>query len=85
MMAGGCSVRDAAHYIGCSFKTIRREMKRDPVFKKALQSSELYAQLNPLRSMQQAIGTHWRAAAWFLERAFPERFARHSLATLGPR
>ena len=33
LVAGGCSLRDAAHYIGCSFKTIRREVKRDADFK----------------------------------------------------
>jgi hypothetical protein len=53
--------------------------------KKQLQRSELYAQLSPLRAMQQAVATHWRAAAWFLERAYPERFARRGPATLGPR
>jgi hypothetical protein len=85
MVAGGCSLRDAAHYIRCSYKTIRREMKWDPEFKAQLGRSELYAQLSPLRSMQQAVSTHWRAAAWFLERAYPERFGRRSTAALGPR
>jgi hypothetical protein len=60
-------------------------MKRDPDFKKQLERSELFAQLSPLRSMQQAVSTHWRAAAWFLERAYPERFGRRSPAALGPR
>jgi hypothetical protein len=35
--------------------------------------------------MQQAMGTHWRAAAWFLERAFPDRFARPEPSAFGPR
>jgi hypothetical protein len=35
--------------------------------------------------MQKAAATHWQAAAWFLERAYPERFARRAPATLGPR
>ena len=35
--------------------------------------------------MQNAIGTHWRAAAWFLERAFPDRFARPNSGAFGAR
>jgi hypothetical protein len=85
MIAGGCSLRDAAHFVRCSYPTIRRELKRDPDFKEQLRRSELYAQLSPLRAMQKAAATHWQAAAWFLERAYPERFARRAAATLGPR
>ena len=88
LIAGGCSLRDAAHFMHCSYDTIRREMKRDPAFKEQLGRSELYAQLSPLRSMQQAVSTHWRAAAWFLERAYPERFAPrpgHSRSPASPR
>jgi hypothetical protein len=35
--------------------------------------------------MQQAIRTHWRAAAWFLERAFPDRFTRPEVSAFGTR
>jgi hypothetical protein len=85
MISAGCSVRDAAHFLRCSYDTIRRELKRDPGFKEQLSRSELYAQLSPLRAIQQAAATHWQAAAWFLERAYPERFGRRGAAPLGPR
>ena len=42
----------------------------------------LAAQLNPLKALQTASGTHWRAAAWLLERTCPERFARPDLKRL---
>ena len=35
--------------------------------------------------MQQAVTKHWRAAAWMLERAYPERFARRDPASLHAR
>jgi len=76
LIAGGCGLRDAARYVRCSVNTIRREAERNTDFGQQLHHSETYAQLSPLRAMQSAVATHWRAAAWMLERAFPERFGR---------
>jgi hypothetical protein len=85
LIAGGCSLNDAARYVDCSTSTIRREAERNPDFLAQLRHSENHARLSPLRAMQQAMGTHWRAAAWFLERAFPHRFGRPESSTFGPR
>jgi hypothetical protein len=85
LVAGGCSLHEAARYIGCGINTIRRELERNAQFKGGLRRSQMYAQLSPLRAMQQAVGKHWRAAAWMLERAYPERFARRDPATLNAR
>jgi hypothetical protein len=85
LVAGGCGIREAARYVRCGINTIRREAERNPQFGQQLRSSEVYAQLSPLRAMQQAVGTHWRAAAWMLERAFPERFARPDQGAFGAR
>src|SRR5438270_8837533 len=63
LIAGGCGLREAARYVRCSTNTIRREADRNPEFHDQLRQSEAYAQLSPLRAMQQAVGTHWRAAA----------------------
>jgi hypothetical protein len=38
-----------------------------------------------LGSGQHAVGTHWRAAAWMLERAFPNRFAKPDPGAFGAR
>ena len=78
LVAGGCTTKEAARYVHCSPRTIRREAARDPEFDANLRHSEMYAELSPLRAMQHAVATHWRAAAWFLERAYPERFARRN-------
>jgi hypothetical protein len=85
LIAGGFGLREAARYVRCGVNTILREAKRNPEFSKQLRDSEAYARLSPLRAMQHAVGTHWRAAAWMLERAYPDRFARPEPGTFGPR
>ena len=76
LVTAGCSISSAANYVGCNRATIRREELRDPEFAHQLRRSELEAELNPLRTMQMAASTHWRAAAWLLERTKPELYAR---------
>src|SRR5437879_4909219 len=56
LVAGGCGLREAAKYVRCSTNTIRREAERNPDFNDQLRRSEMYAQLSPLRAMQQAVG-----------------------------
>ena len=85
LIAGGCGLREAAKYVHCSVNTIRREAERNADFAQQLRHSETYAQLSPLRAMQSAVATHWRAAAWMLERAFPERFGRPDAGAFGAR
>src|SRR3954451_6770488 len=85
LIAGGCGFREAARYVNCNVGTIRREADRNPAFAEQLRNSEAYAQVSPLKAMQQAAGTHWRAAAWMLERAFPDRFSRPEPGAFGAR
>jgi hypothetical protein len=85
LVAGGCGLREAARYVRCNIYTIRREAERNAEFDEQLRRAETYAQLSPLRAMQAAVATHWRAAAWFLERTFPERFARPEPGAFGSR
>jgi hypothetical protein len=74
----GCTIADAARYVGCSATTIHRERQVNEEFRNQLQSATLAAQLHPLNAMHRAISTHWRAAAWMLERLMPERFVRQN-------
>lgn len=85
LVAAGCSLGEAARHIGCSLNTIRRKNQRNAEFHEQLRRSEMVAQLKPLRTMQQAAATNWRAAAWMLERAYPHRFARRNPAAFGAR
>jgi hypothetical protein len=84
LVAAGCGIEGAAHYVGCAPSTVRREALRDPAFHEQLRRSEMSAQLAPLRSMQQFAATDWRAAAWLLERTYPQRFARRNMRYVTP-
>jgi hypothetical protein len=83
LVSTGCGIRQAARYVRCAASTIHREAQRDPEFLEQLRRAEMAAQLNPLHAMQQAVATHWRAAAWFLERTDPERFSRRDPRNFG--
>ncbi len=76
LVAAGCSLEFAARYVGCTHKTIRREGERDADFGQRLRSAQLSARLEPLRALRGKANTHWRAAAWLLERVDPEQFAK---------
>jgi hypothetical protein len=76
LLAAGGTMRFAGDYVGCSVKTIRNEADRDPEFGRDIHEAQLSAQLEPLRALRRKATTHWRAAAWLLERSRPEHFAR---------
>ncbi len=84
LVSAGCSLAGAARYVNCSVKTIRREAERDPAFGDQLRKSQLAAQLEPLRALRGKANTHWRAAAWLLERVDPKQFARYDSKLLTP-
>jgi IS30 family transposase len=84
LVSAGCGIEAAARYVGCAPTTIRRESLRNDDFYEALRQAELNSQLSPLRAMRRAAATHWRAAAWLLERTHPERFAKQDVKLLKP-
>jgi hypothetical protein len=85
LVSAGCEIREAARYVRCAPSTIRREAERNDEFRQRLDKAKMYADLRPLRAMQQAVGSHWRAAAWMLERTRPGRFARGDPRAVRPR
>lgn len=84
MISVGCSLHDAARYIGCSVITIRREALRNEQFSEDLQRAYRAAQLNPLHDLRAAAKKNWRAAAWLLERTNPQRFAKQDPQCVTP-
>ena len=84
LVAAGCSVASIARFVGCSINTVRREIARDPAFQDQIRRAEIHAQLDPLQAMRRASATHWRAAAWLLERTQPEQFGRKPPGFIGP-
>jgi hypothetical protein len=76
LLSAGCSLEAAASYVECAANTIRREALRNPDFGRRLREARIQAQLSPLQAMRKAASSHWRAAAWMLERADPEHFSQ---------
>lgn len=74
----GCSQNVAAQYVGCAASTIRRAAERDPEFAKELGKAKSNAELGLVKNIRNAAKKeqYWRAAAWALERGFPEKYAR---------
>jgi hypothetical protein len=84
LVAMGCGLASAARYVGCSINTIRREALRNDDFRQSLRRCEVRGQLDALQAMRESAKTHWRAAAWYLERVNPEQFDRRRAASCKP-
>jgi hypothetical protein len=76
LVAAGASLRQAARFIDCDPKTIRREAGRNDDFRRELAKARSEATLHPLETLYQAAKTNWRASVTWMERIDPDRFAR---------
>ncbi|QDU57060.1 helix-turn-helix domain-containing protein [Aeoliella mucimassa] len=68
LLTAGMSYQRIASYVGCSRKTIVNERRADEGFDQRLRQARVAHELNPLHAMRKFAATHWRAAAWMLER-----------------
>ena len=77
VVAMGCSRQVAARYVGCSRSTIYRTALRDPEFRRQLLHAEARYEVFHLGNIGEAARCkqYWRAAAWILERKYPQRYA----------
>jgi len=82
LVSAGSGIERAAKYVGCNPSTIRREALRNADFHDQLRQAELAAELEPLRLLRKKANTHWRAAAWLLERFNPQRFSKQDVQRL---
>jgi hypothetical protein len=76
ILAVGGSRQLAAQYVGCSATTIRNTALRDASFKEQLEKAESQHEIGYLQNIRAAARKeqYWRAAAWVLERRFPDRY-----------
>jgi len=67
LITAGYSCHAIADYIGCSRRTIQREINENPEFAQKFRRAKLNSHRGPLKALRRAARTHWRAAAWYLE------------------
>src|SRR3569623_2111387 len=74
----------AARYVKCSSRTIRETAMANGEFRKRLKWAESHYEVNHLTNIQNASKKeqYWRAAAWALERKYPQRYALRTLDEL---
>jgi hypothetical protein len=75
-IARGATVEEAAQVVGVSLRTVQRAAKFDEHFDHELQLALHTAPVDLHQLMLRAARTHWRAAAWLLERTDPDHFAK---------
>jgi hypothetical protein len=84
LLTAGYPIHAAAEYVGCSPRTIKREIRRNSEFAERVRRAETAGQLEPLSTVRNAAKSDWRAAAWYLERTNPDRFAKRNPVLLKP-
>jgi hypothetical protein len=83
-VARGGTVEEAAKIVGVSIRTVQREAKGNEHFDHDLQLAQHTATVDPETLMKRAARTHWRAAAWLLERTDPDRYGKRSPTSCRP-
>jgi len=84
LFTAGFEFHEAARYVGCTPQTIRREIRRNPEFRRSVHDALFAARLAPEKLLRQAAGRNWRAAAWLLERTEPHVYGRSVPPTCTP-
>jgi hypothetical protein len=69
------SLTEAAQGVGVTLRTVQRYRREEEDFDQEVRMAKL-SKPDPLKLMESAARTHWRAAAWLLERTKPETYAR---------
>jgi hypothetical protein len=85
MLSSGASRASAAQFAGCHVAALRAEMRRNPDFAARVLQAELNLESTMLRAIRTAAAEdqkQWRAAAWALERIYPNRYAKRRSNTL---
>lgn len=80
LVTAGMSLSNVARYVGCHRATIYKQRKHDAEFEQQMRRAGMRAVLSPLEAMRRAASTHWRAAAWLLERQERLEAKRHASA-----
>lgn len=90
VLKNGHTIETAAKFVGISKTTLYRWIEQGEQqesgeyrdFRDALAKARATAQVNLVDTLQRAAKTDWRAAAWLLERLFPEQFSNRERVDL---
>ena len=83
-LAIGCTYKLAAQYGGVTYETLNQWRKTKPEFSQAIENAEARAVVGWLARIEQAANAgEWQAAAWKLERRYPQDYGRRQLEVTG--
>jgi len=76
LLAHGVERSAAIDYVSADYRDFLRATQQDRGFADQLNRAERQFELAQLIRLSALAEKHWHAAAWMLERRFPERYAR---------
>lgn len=74
----GVSYAQAAQAVGVGRSTLMRWKKEDQDFRDTLKKAEAQSHVSMVSVITKAAKDDWKAAAWWLERRYPQRYARRT-------
>lgn len=83
-IAQGATTEDAARIVGVSLRTVQRQARYNEFFQRNLQLALSSPPSTPQTLIQHAARTHWRAAAWLLERTDPDNYSKRPANSCSP-
>lgn len=74
----GNYMETAAHYAGIGVSTLHEWRDKYADFAEAIEKARAEAETRNVVLIQSAAKTNWQAAAWWLERSFPDKYGRRT-------
>lgn len=75
----GCYIKEACEAAGLDRSTFRKWRKDDPTLIPLLKKAKAEQLASMIASIKKAGEREWSATAWYLERRYPEKFAKKTI------
>lgn len=79
LISTGVSYRNAALAVGIGKTTLARWKQEDQEFRASLKRAEAQAHARAVKCISDQWDKNWQSAAWWLERRYPERYAKRAM------